>query len=317
MARRNGRRRVGILIAALSAVLTAAFLAPGRFPDAFGFALPFEAVLPWLGIAAGLLLIAALARRAWLGILVSLIAVAAWAFVFVPRVLPLDPVAVVGNAPTVSVLSQNVRLGAGDTAAARTAGAELGGSGADLVAVQEIAPEQRATFAAELAASHPYDATASTVGLWSRFPIRSSEPLDLGLGWDRALRAEVETPGGDTTVYVVHAASARLDGHGQRDEMLAELAEVIRADGSPRIIALGDFNASTDDRSFTPLSALLAEPRQSSGGFGFSWPSSFPVVRLDHILVRGFDAREMATEPRGDSDHLAISARLRPTGDSG
>ncbi len=312
VARRNGRRRAGVLIAACAAVLVAAFLAPERFPDAFGLALLFEAALPWLGVLAALLLIAALVRRAWLGILVSLAAVVAWSIVFVPRILPLEPIAMVGSAETVSVLSQNVRIGAGDTDEARAAAEQLRGEDADLLALQEIAPDQRDTVAAALGESYPYEAHASTVGLWSRYPILEAEPLDLGLGWDRALRASVQTPGGDTTVYVVHAASARIDGHAQRDEMLTQLAEVIRADGSPRIVTLGDFNASTDDRFFAPLAELLVEPRQSAGGFGFSWPAQFPVVRLDHVLVRGFDARDMATQRLGDSDHLAVSAELRP-----
>lgn len=313
VARRNGRRRIGILIAACAAVLAAAFLAPARFPDTFGLAMPFEAALPWLGILVVLLLIAALARRAWLGILVSLVAVAAWSWVFVPRILPLEPVAMVGNTETVSVLSQNVRISGGDTAGARAAAEKLRGEDADLLALQEIAPEQRETVAGVLRETYPYEAHASTVGLWSRYPILDSEPLDLGLGWDRALRATIATPGGDTEVYVVHAASARIDGHAPRDEMLAELADEIRNDGSPRIIAAGDFNASSDDRSFVPLRELLAEPRQGAGGFGFSWPAQFPVVRLDHILLRGFDAREMTTVPLGDSDHLAVSAVLRPS----
>lgn len=311
MGHRTGRRRrVGVLIAALAAVSIAAMLAPERFPDVWGLALPFEAMLPWLGVPVALLLIAALARRAWLGILVSLAAVAVWSWVFVPRVLPLEPATAGASAGTVTVLSQNLQGGAGDPlASARGALAEQ----PDLLAFQEIDADSRAELGRALQDAYPYTANASTVGLWSRYPIRDTEPLDLGLGWPRALRAVVATPGGDTSVYVVHAASARLQGHDARDQMLAELAELVRADASPRIIALGDFNAGPDDRAFAPLLEVLQEPRQTAGGFGFSWPAKMPVVRLDHVLLRGFDPRAMTTQPLGTSDHLAVSAELGVT----
>lgn len=311
MASRTGRkRRVGVLIAALAAVLIAALVAPARFPDLFGLALPFEAILPWLGVPVGMLLIAALARRAWLGILVSLAAVAVWSFVFVPRIMPLDPPARSSSDTSLTVLSQNLQGAAGDPAATTRAVLERS---PDLLALQEIDAESRDALEAALLEGYPYAARASTVGLWSRYPILESEQLDLGLGWKRALRAVIETPGGNTTVYVVHAASARLQGHEQRDQMLTELAAQIRADDSSRIIALGDFNAGSDDRSFTPLTELLVEPRQTAGGFGFSWPAQFPFVRLDHVLERGFDPRDMETIPLGDSDHLAVAAELAPT----
>lgn len=311
MGRNTGRRRrVGVLIAALAAVTIAAMLVPERFPDLFGLALPFEAMLPWLGVVVGLLLIAALARRAWLGILVALAAVAVWSWVFVPRVLPLDPATASASTGTVSVLSQNLQGGAGDPlASARAALSEQ----PDLLAFQEIDTESREELGRALQDAYPHTANASTVGLWSRYPIRDTQPLDLGLGWPRALRAVVATPGGDTTVYVVHAASARLQGHDARDQMLAELTELVRADASPRIIALGDFNAGPDDRAFTPLLEVLQEPRQTTGGFGFSWPAKFPVVRLDHVLVRGFDPRDVTTVPLGASDHLAVTAELALT----
>lgn len=311
MGNRNGRRRrVGILIAALAAVLVAAFIVPQRFPDPFGLALPFEAVLPWLGVPVALLLIAALARRAWLGILVSLLAVAVWSFTFVPRIMPLNPAASADTAETITVLSQNLQGAAGHPGAAAQAVLDLQ---PDLLALQEIDAESRDTLEATLQDAYPHTARASTVGLWSRYPILASEPLDLELGWSRAVRAVVATPGGDTAVYVVHAASARLQSHEQRDKMLAELADRIRLDESPRVIVMGDFNAGSDDRAFAPLAEILVEPRQTSGGFGFSWPRQFPFVRLDHILERGFDPRDMATIPLGDSDHLAVTAELRPS----
>ena len=79
-----------------------------------------------------------------------------------------------------------------------------------------------------------------------------------------------------------------------------------------RIVAVGDFNAGSHDRVFKNLTYALKEPAQSSGGFGFTWPSQVPLVRLDHILVRGFDASDSRTLRLGESDHRAIIATIWP-----
>lgn len=315
MASNKRRRPLGVPIAVMAGVLAATLLAHRLLPETLGLALAVEAVLPWLGAPVLLLLVAALARRARLGVWVSLAAVLAWAMVFVPQILPLEAQAGAAEGAaesaadsSLSVLSQNVRGADRDAVSTATAAAARE---PDLLALQEVDGGSRPGVAAALAERYPYTVTVGTVGLWSRFPILDTEPLDLGLGWSRALRAVVAAPGGDVTVYVVHAASARPLAHDDRDTMLAELARVIAGDDSARLIAVGDFNAGSEDRAFRALRATLSEPRQTGGGFGFTWPAAFPAVRLDHVLVRGFAASDMAAVPLGDSDHLAVTAELR------
>ncbi|WP_052961398.1 MULTISPECIES: endonuclease/exonuclease/phosphatase family protein [unclassified Leucobacter] len=303
------RRPAGILIALCSALLGAAILWHAQVPDLLGLALPFEAVLPWLGVPIALLLLAALFRRAWFGILMSLAAVAAWSIVFTPRVLPLEPVSGSGAA-AITVLSQN--LHGVDGSPEKSARAAIGQQ-ADIVAFEEVDAAARGTVDEVLGGAYPHAVRVGTVSLWSRFPLSNLEPLDLGLGWKRALRVTAETPSGPVRVYAVHAASARIGAHEERDRMLDELRQEIQQDGASRIIAMGDFNAGTDDRAFAPLLELLREPRDSSWGFGFTWPAEFPFVRLDHVLERGFDPRAMRTVELGDSDHLAVVATLRPS----
>ena len=313
--RTRRRSRPGVLLAVLAAVFGAIIVVPTAFPEPFGLGLVIEAVLPWFGVPIGLILLAALARRRWLGTLVALAAVIAWAIVFVPRVLPLAvPAHVSASAQSktagISLISQNLHGAAGDP---ESTAREVLHAAPDLVAFQELDGGSREAVDAVLGEHYPYLARAGSVSLWSVYPVSDAEPLDLGLGWNRALRASVAAPGGEVTVYVVHAASARIGEHGPRDRMLGALTALIREDASARILAVGDFNAGTDDRAFAPLASLLTEPRQTSGGFGFTWPEQFPVVRLDHVLARGLTATAASTERLGASDHLGIAAQFVAT----
>lgn len=302
------RQRVGVLLALLAAGFAALVIAPGIVPGDTAFALPFDAVLPWLGAPIALVLIAALVRRAWLGTLAGVAAAVVWAVAFLPGILPLTPAAGSGVEP-VGVLSQNLRGAAGDPEATARAALDRG---PDLIAFQELDAASRAPVAAVLDEEYPHSATVGTLGVWSRVPIERLEPLDLGLGWFRAMRFDLAHPDGPIRVYAAHAASARVFSHAQRDEMLAELAELVRGDPAERVVALGDFNAGSSDRVLAPLLEEMVEPNQTSGGFGFSWPGRFPFVRLDHVLVRGLDATSADTVRLGESDHLAVTAELVP-----
>lgn len=304
------RRRAGVFLALLAAGFAALVIAPDIVPGDTAFALPFDAVLPWLGAPIALVLVAALVRRAWLGTLTGIAAVVVWCVAFLPGIMPLTPAAA-GGAEPVSVLSQNLRGAAGDPESTAGAALELG---PDLIAFQELDAASRAPVAGVLDEAYPHSATVGTLGLWSRFPIADLEPLDLGLGWYRAMRFDLAHPDGPIRVYAVHAASARIFSHDPRDEMLRELAELVRDDPSERVVVLGDFNAGSEDRVLAPLRDELEEPNQTSGGFGFSWPGKFPFVRLDHVFVRGFAATDAETVRLGESDHLAVTAELVPTG---
>lgn len=73
---------------------------------------------------------------------------------------------------------------------------------------------------------------------------------------------------------------------------------------------MGDFNGTADDRA---LPAATSRPRsvraEAGAGFGFTWPASFPVARIDQSLVRGVGLRAACTPPATDSDHLPVAAK--------
>ncbi|OZB84258.1 endonuclease/exonuclease/phosphatase family protein [Microbacterium sp. 13-71-7] len=297
------RRGAVIAVLLITAALTALVLL-GGIPGLVGTGI--AVILPWLGFALVPLVVAALLirpRTAWIAA-VPLVAwtVALWGFLPVPW--QGDPSAA-GRG--LLIATQNVEAGSGTGAASARALAE---EGAGILAFTELDAESGSAIADELADAYPHAYRVGTVGVWSRYPILDEEALDLGLGWKRALRVEVDAPGGAVSVYVVHAASLRPGEQSARDGMLSALGERIRGDRSPRVIALGDFNAVSTDPALAPIADALGEVRFGGIGPSFTWPASFPAVRIDHVFQRGYPSGSGRTAAAGASDHLAVVAAL-------
>jgi vancomycin resistance protein VanJ len=102
----------------------------------------------------------------------------------------------------------------------------------------------------------------------------------------------VATNQGPLAVYVAHLGSARVNPRAgfrtdSRDRGAQALGKAIAADQSERVVLLGDLNGTVDDRAFADLTSQLRSAQTAAGnGFGFTWPASFPVARIDQILVR-------------------------------
>lgn len=259
--------------------------------------------LPWLGWMLPALLVGALltrARRAWLVVAVPALV---WVLMVGSILLPLGGTANTDPESQLTVATHNVR-GASNSAA--SSARELAAEGADVIALVELDADNRDAAAEELAATHPYSYMVGTVGLWSVYPIEQQVPLELGLGWRRALSADVSTPSGPVSVYVVHAASFRPGDQRDRDTMLQNLGELIPQDLNERVVVMGDFNATTFDPAMQKILDSVSEPRQSSPSWGFTWPAAFPIARIDHILERGFTPVANRVFSAGESDHRAI-----------
>ncbi|GAA0413769.1 teicoplanin resistance protein VanJ [Acrocarpospora corrugata] len=292
------RRAVIVLATVLAAVLAGHRL----LPDLGGFTPVLESVLPWIGLGVPLLLAAALASRSRPAIIAALVPGVVWGVLFGPSLLRGSP----GGPSDLSVATLNVGV-ANDLSG--TAVQTLS-EGRDLVALQELTPGGPA--AKELNDRYPHHYQVGTVGLWSRFPLEGPRKVDVGLGWARALRAVVQTPKGEVTVYVMHLASARPGETEFRDETLEEAGKLIAKDTSKRLLLLGDLNTATDDRHREDLVPPLSDAQQEAGqGFGFTWPSGFPITRPDHILFRGMTATSATVEEAAGSDHRAAAATLR------
>ena len=305
-ARRGTRTATFVVVCSLG--ITLLLLGHAWLPDVAGLGLIVDSGLIWLGAFVPFLGLAAIAaRRKYLATAVMVPAVV-WGLLFLPGMVPLAWTAPPAAANSITLVSQNLEAQSGTAAESAR---ELVDAGAQVVALQEIDGASQLAVYAELDAHYEFSYRIGTVGLWSSLPISNAQPQGLGLGWNRALSADLETPAGPVRIYVVHAASARPAEHAERDTMLANLAQAVADDPSERIIAVGDFNAATTDRNFTPLTHQLSEPNNDGGLAGFTWPvSPFPVARLDHLLQRGMTATSNGMFQAGASDHLAIRTTL-------
>ncbi|MFE7562915.1 endonuclease/exonuclease/phosphatase family protein [Kitasatospora sp. NPDC057500] len=295
---------------AVAALLCAAPLAlSSHLPNAVGnLGSLCQTLLPWSGLGVVLLLCCAAVRRSVLAAVAVLVPALVWTVLFGPALVDKR-----SGGGDFTVVSHNVNEENPDPG--RTARA-LAASGADVVAVEELASRAQQAFRHELAAAYPYSQVRGGVGLWSRYPVEEVEPVEI-MPWTRALRATVRTPKGPVALYAVHLASVRVYptsgfATARRNEAAAKLAEAVRAERLARIVVLGDFNGSVDDSALRGLTGSLRSAQREAGdGFGFTWPASFPVVRIDQILVSGLTPRAAWTLPATGSDHLPVAASLR------
>ncbi|MGN9780151.1 endonuclease/exonuclease/phosphatase family protein [Nonomuraea sp. ZG12] len=290
------------IVVVVSAVVAVALAGHRLIPVLGGFTTIMESVLPWLGWIVPPLLVAAVLARSAAATAAALVPGVVWAAMFGSTLLRSPP----GGPSDLAVGTVNVGVRNNASGEAVRAIAD----DLDLLAAQELTPGGPAAKQLNRTFKHRY--AVSTVGLWSRYPISARKPLDVGMGWVRALRAVVSTPKGKVTVYVMHLASARPGHTASRDTSLAQARKLIDADTSERVLLLGDLNTATTDRGMRGLTPPLTDAQEAAGdGFGFTWPAEFPITRPDHILFRGMTATEAGVAPATGSDHRAAIASLR------
>lgn len=291
-------------LGALALALGALLLWHRAIPDAGGVMGLVESVLPWFGLPIlALAIVAAVRRSAFIG-LGAAASVVVWLVLFVPHIVP----APTKGTPNVTVISQNVDAANRDPA--RTV-ASLAARHPQVIALQELTSASTEAALRGLDARYPHHYIVGTVGVWSELPLSDGESLTLGLGWKRALRVDVATDEGTVRLYALHAASLRPGEFAERNKMLDTLADTLRADHSSHLIALGDFNAASTDRAFTQLLGTVSEPDLTGWGFGFTWPSALPFVRVDHVLERGLTVVSNEVLPGNGSDHRPVEVGLR------
>lgn len=262
-----------------------------------------DSFLPWTGLLIAVALALAISALALRGIVVSLVSVGVWVLVFVPQILPLDGASTI-SAPQLTVATQNIGT---DTGAITRILSTVTAPAPDVIALEEVTDTMAPIITARLADDgYTYSSVIGTVGVWSRDRLTNVTPVTLAQGWKRALRLDIQTGGGAVRLYVVHAMSIFVGGHAERDAMLRTLTALVAADTSDRIIVAGDFNATTRDQAMAQLMTVVIEPRLTGGGFGFTWPSWFPMTRPDHILLRGVTATKHVILGASGSDHRGV-----------
>ncbi|MYX15201.1 endonuclease/exonuclease/phosphatase family protein [Streptomyces sp. SID8374] len=294
---------------ALAALLSAALMAlHARLPDtALNLGSLFQTLLPWTGLAVPVLLALAAVRRSRLAAVAVLAPALVWASLLGPTLIDKR-----STGHGLTVLSHNVDEANPDPAGTARA---LAGAKADVLALVELSQESAPVYERELAAAYPHHTVLGGVGLWSRYRLSAVAEVEI-MPWTRAMRATAATPEGPVAVYAAHLASVRVSAAGfttgRRNEAARALAAAVRAETAPRVVVLGDFNGTYQDRALAPVtSQLRSAQREAGSGFGFTYPARFPVVRIDDVLVKGLTPLASWTLPATGSDHRPVAATLR------
>ena len=187
-------------------------------------------------------------------------------------------------------------------------------SGADIIGLQELAPEQGAAIGQLLGDDYPFQALYATgipgKGLISRFPLREIELLELHPGRPD-LQATVQAPGGALAVIVAHPPPPRIGRHRVRQSALADrqIAAIaaVATRGQPAVL-LTDFNRVGWQTAYRQLrqSGLIDAFGTAGRGMGFTLPT-----RLSHLAYRGHPLGEVALPPLLRVDYVWHTAHFR------
>ncbi|MEU1014948.1 endonuclease/exonuclease/phosphatase family protein [Streptomyces sp. NPDC005898] len=311
------------MFAVLALLLGLLLLLHARLPDRKGIGSLVESFLPWSALFVPVLLAGALWRRSASAALALLLPAVAWLYLYGGLLADKSR-----PGADLTVVSHNVDADNADPAGTAR---DLVRSGADVLALEEIDPQAKPLYERALAKAYPHHTVLGTVGLWSKLPLSDTGPVDTAqdvgplaatkpaevrAADSRALRTTVATENGPLAVYVAHLGSVRVrpgDGFwtGDRDRGAQALAEAVAAEHNERVVLLGDLNGTLDDRALAGLAARLHSAQEEAGdGFGFSWPATFPVARIDQILVRGVEPKSAWVLPATGSDHRPVAAGI-------
>ncbi|MFD2353431.1 hypothetical protein ACFSTC_35430 [Nonomuraea ferruginea] len=293
-------KRVVVVVSAVLAVV----LAGHRYVPALGgFTTVMESLLPWLGLAVPVLLLGAALARSTAAVGAVLAPAAVWGVMFGPALLRTPP----GGPSDLAVGTVNVGVRNDASGEAVRAVAE----DLDLLAAQELTPGGPAAKQLNRMFEHRY--AVSTVGLWSRYPISRERPLDVGMGWVRALRATVRTPQGRRD----RVRDAPRLGAAGRDHLQGRLAGAGAQADRPRRQQADPAAGRPQHGHHRPGHARAdAAADRRAGGRGRRVRvhlalAGFPVTRPDHILFRGMTATRAEVAPATGSDHRAAVASFR------
>lgn len=193
-------------------------------------------------------------------------------------------------------------------------------TGADVVAVQELASRHAVWQLATHLPSYPhvYASAPYRYGavIFSRWPITTSETIELAPGGAHVAKTLIDWRGRAVTVMGVHLHWPMGPGNVRlRNAELQQLAQLARSTAGPLMIG-GDFNV-------TPWSLHFRDALKVSGlqdcargqGLMATWPAYFPPlsIRIDHCLAsEDWRVVSVRTGSNLGSDHYVAINDLEP-----
>ncbi|AXE85449.1 endonuclease/exonuclease/phosphatase family protein [Streptomyces sp. Go-475] len=302
--------RRGLLVAACAVLLAVIMIMHSRIPNTIGnLGSLVETFLPWLGLLVPVLLVLAVVRRSATALIAVVLPALVWLNLFGGQVSDKT-----GTGGDLTVATHNVNADNPDPAGTAR---DVAASGADVLALEELTASAVPTYEKALASTYRYHSVQGTVGVWSKYPLTDVRAVDLDMGWTRAMRATVTAPAGQVAVYVAHLPSVRVKMEAgftarQRDRSADYLGHAIAREPLRNVVLLGDLNGTMNDRALNAVTSQMRSTQGAAGsGFGFSWPASFPMARIDQIMVRGLTPESSWTLPQTGSDHLPVAARVK------
>jgi endonuclease/exonuclease/phosphatase (EEP) superfamily protein YafD len=192
----------------------------------------------------------------------------------------------------------------------------LRASNADIIGLQELAPEQGAAIAERLRGEYPHQVLHPTgipgKGIISRFALHETGLLDLHPGRPD-LQAVVDAPDGDLTVIVAHPPPPRFGRNRVRQSLLTneQITSIAAAatGGSPAVL-LTDFNRVGWQAAYRQLraSGLIDAFGTAGRGMGFTLPT-----RVSHLAYRGHPLGDLPLPPLLRVDYVWHTAHFRAT----
>ncbi|MEU0456788.1 endonuclease/exonuclease/phosphatase family protein [Streptomyces sp. NPDC006129] len=302
--------RRGLVVATCAVLLAVIMVLHSRIPNTIGnLGSLTETFLPWLGLLVPVLLLLAALRKSATALIAVVLPALVWLNLFGGQVSDKT-----GTGGDLTVATHNVNADNPDPAGTAR---DVAASGADVLALEELTASAVPTYEKALASTYRYHSVQGTVGVWSKYPLTDVRAVDIDLGWTRAMRATVTAPAGQVAVYVAHLPSVRVKMEAgftarQRDRSADYLGEAIAHEPLRNVVLLGDLNGTMNDRALNAVTSQMRSTQGAAGnGFGFSWPASFPMARIDQIMVRGLTPESSWTLPQTGSDHLPVAARVK------
>lgn len=279
-----------------------------------------QATMPLVLLAVWPVAAVAAWRRRWVltGIATGLVVV--HIAVVLPAIWPHGTPSWAAQAPTVRVLSANVKI---DNPTEDRAASALLAVDADVLVVVELTPH----FITELRSHGAYQQYPNRVerpqpwdgrgiGIYSKLPMTAIDAIDLD--GRQAPGARLTLADGTTVnVYGVHTVAPYEPlREGRWRDNLTALADRIAELPKPFVLA-GDFNATRWHPPFTTLldAGVRDAHEQTGNGLSFSWPADRgllpPLFRLDHALLSdGVTATALHEVTIPGSDHVGFVVDL-------
>ncbi len=271
-----------------------------------------------------------LIKNRWFSIVSSIACILLLSWLHVKYFSP-QPINITNSQPSIKILSHNVGW---NITKSPTLVKLIDQKQPDIIFLQETVKQHIAVFTS-LKADYPYQINLPPVGIFSKYPIVSSEILHLANHPETQQRAVINFNKQAIVIYNMQATGPWFKMYNilpfikipvykykQRFPEIQDLVERIQQETLPVIVA-GDFNMTDESEDYYNVQKVLRDAFLKSGfGFGFTWPHGFfakkfnlkltyPVCRIDYIWhSKHWGAKSSSVLEATESDHLPVAAEL-------